>query len=139
MNFHLHPYSSLHPYPRPSLQTLQWCFWFLSLSLALVDALFGLLCKQWLREHKRQSKTRTPGQALALHWLRHQSFEQWHVSSILASLPILLELSLFLFFAGLLDLLWHQHHIPSFAVLLVTGLAVLFYFISTVLPGVSII
>ncbi|KAF9257478.1 hypothetical protein L218DRAFT_879382, partial [Marasmius fiardii PR-910] len=41
-------------------------FWFLSLTLALVDALFGLLCKQWLREHKRQTNTQTPGQALAL-------------------------------------------------------------------------
>ncbi|KAF9256296.1 hypothetical protein L218DRAFT_848219, partial [Marasmius fiardii PR-910] len=41
-------------------------FWFLSLTLPLVDALFGLLCKQWLREHKRQTNTQNPRQALAL-------------------------------------------------------------------------
>ncbi|KAF9255870.1 hypothetical protein L218DRAFT_833902, partial [Marasmius fiardii PR-910] len=41
-------------------------FWFLSLTLALIDALFGLLCKQWIREHKRQTNTQTPGQGLAL-------------------------------------------------------------------------
>ncbi|KAF9255215.1 hypothetical protein L218DRAFT_884638 [Marasmius fiardii PR-910] len=58
-------------------------FWFLSLTVALVDALFGLLCKQWLREHKRQTNTQTPRQTLALHWLRYRSFEEWHVPKIL--------------------------------------------------------
>ncbi|ESK96386.1 hypothetical protein Moror_7046, partial [Moniliophthora roreri MCA 2997] len=28
------------------------CFWFLSLILSLISTLFGLLCKQWLREHQ---------------------------------------------------------------------------------------
>ncbi|KAF9255872.1 hypothetical protein L218DRAFT_1029417, partial [Marasmius fiardii PR-910] len=114
-------------------------FWFLSLTLALVDALFGLLCKQWLREHKRQTNTQTPGQALALRWLHYRSFEEWHVPKILASLPILLELSLFLFFAGLLELLWTKHHVPFAIVLSVVGLAVLIYGITTILPGITII
>ncbi|KAG7098379.1 hypothetical protein E1B28_000337 [Marasmius oreades] len=114
-------------------------FWFLSLILALVDALFGLLCKQWIREHKRQINTRTPGQALALRWLRYQSFDRWHVHSILASLSILLELALFSFFAGLLELLWTRHSVPFSIALVIVGLAVLFYLTTTIVPGVSII
>ncbi|KAF9257279.1 hypothetical protein L218DRAFT_843190, partial [Marasmius fiardii PR-910] len=114
-------------------------FWFLSLILALVDALFGLLCKQWLREHQKQTNTQSPGQTLALHWLRNRSFEEWHVPKILASLPILLELSLFLFFAGLLELLWTKHHVPFAIVLSVVGLAVLVYGITTLLPGITVI
>ncbi|KAF9263849.1 hypothetical protein L218DRAFT_999316 [Marasmius fiardii PR-910] len=114
-------------------------FWFLSLILALVDALFGLLCKQWLREHQRQTYTRTPGQALALRWLRNQSFEQWHVSKILASLPILLEIALFLFFAGLLELLWGRHPVPFSIALVVVSLAVVFYLTTTILPGINIV
>ncbi|KAJ8083558.1 hypothetical protein PM082_009433 [Marasmius tenuissimus] len=43
--------------------------WFLSLTIALVDALFALLCKQWLREHGKHAHTRSPGEALALRWL----------------------------------------------------------------------
>ncbi|KAJ8094496.1 hypothetical protein PM082_010930 [Marasmius tenuissimus] len=43
--------------------------WFLSLIIALVDALFALLCKQWLREHRRHTHTHTPSEALALRWL----------------------------------------------------------------------
>ncbi|KAG7094529.1 hypothetical protein E1B28_005358 [Marasmius oreades] len=116
-------------------------FWFLSLTLALVDALFGLLCKQWVREHQRQTNTltRTPGQALALRWLRYQSFERWHVPKILSSLPILLEMALFLFFAGLLELLWTRHHIPFTIALAILGLALLFYLLTTILPGLSMI
>ncbi|KAF9257536.1 hypothetical protein L218DRAFT_831049, partial [Marasmius fiardii PR-910] len=114
-------------------------FWFISLILALVYALFGLLCKQWVREHQRPANTRTPGQGLALRWLRNQSFERWHVPKILASLPILLEVALFLFFAGLLELLWQRHHVPFAIALTIIGLAVFFYFTTTILPGLHII
>ncbi|KAF9262054.1 hypothetical protein L218DRAFT_830685, partial [Marasmius fiardii PR-910] len=113
-------------------------FWFLSLILALIDALFGLFCKQWLHEHQRQTRTRTPGQTLALSWLHNRSFDWWHVPTILASLPILLELALFLFFAGLLELLWTLHPIPSAIASVFIGLAVLFYLRTTVLPGIHI-
>uniref|UniRef100_A0A0W0GB01 DUF6535 domain-containing protein n=1 Tax=Moniliophthora roreri TaxID=221103 RepID=A0A0W0GB01_MONRR len=51
-------------------------FWFLSLSLSLTSALFGLLCKQWVREHQRDTTTRTPGEGLALRQLRRDSFEK---------------------------------------------------------------
>ncbi|KAF9255876.1 hypothetical protein L218DRAFT_1008049 [Marasmius fiardii PR-910] len=100
-------------------------FWFLSLALALVDALFGLLCKQWVQEHQRQTNTRTLQQALAL--------------LILASLPTLLEIALFLFLARLLELLFVQHPIPFAFSLAVVGLAGVFYIMTTILPGVSII
>ncbi|EEB99333.1 hypothetical protein MPER_01007, partial [Moniliophthora perniciosa FA553] len=76
--------------------------------------LFGLLCKQWLREHQRDTQTRTPGEELALRQLRRDSFEKWGVSSFLSALPILLEVALLLFFV----------------VMLSTGL----YFVTTALP-----
>ncbi|KAF9260186.1 hypothetical protein L218DRAFT_962812 [Marasmius fiardii PR-910] len=113
-------------------------FWFLSLILALVDALFGLLCKQWLREHQRQSTPNTPGKALALRWLRNQSFERWHVPKILSSLPILLELALFSFFAGLMELLWSLNRITFIPASIVVGLALCFYVATTILPGINI-
>ncbi|KAF9258666.1 hypothetical protein L218DRAFT_1004715 [Marasmius fiardii PR-910] len=75
--------------------------WFLSLVLTLVDALFAILCKQWIRELKRPATTTSPENALALHWLRHESFKRWRVPSVISYLPILLEVALFLFFVGL--------------------------------------
>ncbi|KAK1219675.1 hypothetical protein PQX77_017626 [Marasmius sp. AFHP31] len=113
--------------------------WFLSLIIALVDALFALLCKQWLREHRRHTHTRTPSEALALRWLRNQSLEKWRVPTILASLPMLLEFALFLFLAGLLELLWTQHPVPFAIAVIVVALAALFYFGTTIIPTVDII
>ncbi|KAK1219774.1 hypothetical protein PQX77_017489 [Marasmius sp. AFHP31] len=40
--------------------------WFLRLTIALVDALFNLLCKQRLREHLRPTHTRTAEEAITL-------------------------------------------------------------------------
>ncbi|KAK1221132.1 hypothetical protein PQX77_016062 [Marasmius sp. AFHP31] len=113
--------------------------WFLSLILALVDALFALLCKQWLREHSRHTHTRTPNEALALRWLRKQSLERWHVPTILASLPMLLELALFLFLAGLLELLHTRHPILFGIATGVIVLTALFYIGTTIIPSVNVI
>ncbi|KAF9256048.1 hypothetical protein L218DRAFT_911695, partial [Marasmius fiardii PR-910] len=124
--------------PSPSVIRIN-VFWFLSLTLALVDALLCLLCKQWAREHQRKTTTRTPGQTLTLRWLRYQSFERWHVHKILASLPILPEMALFLFFAGRLELLWTRHSIPFAVAAAVTGFGVIFYLTTTVLPGLNAI
>ncbi|KAK1217079.1 hypothetical protein PQX77_020263, partial [Marasmius sp. AFHP31] len=114
-------------------------YWFLSLIIALVDALFGLLCKQWLREHRKPTHTRTPSEALALRWLRHESLSKWRVPTILAALPILLELALFLFLAGLLELLWSRHTVPFALAAVIVGFAVLFYLATTFIPGIDII
>ncbi|KAL0062894.1 hypothetical protein AAF712_010215 [Marasmius tenuissimus] len=113
--------------------------WFLSLIIALVDALFALLCKQWLREHRRHTHTRTPSEALALRWLRTQGLEKWHVPTILASLPMLLELALFLFLAGLLELLRTRHPVPFGVATIIVAFAALFYFGTTIIPTVDII
>ncbi|KAK7051411.1 hypothetical protein VNI00_004911 [Paramarasmius palmivorus] len=114
------------------------CFWFLSLIFSLTSALFGLLCKQWLREHQRDVPTRTPGEDLALRQLRRDSFEKWGVASFLSALPILLEIALILFFVGVLDLLWTLHHIPFGICLGAIALSVGGYFLTTILPTIRI-
>ncbi|KAL0062915.1 hypothetical protein AAF712_010236 [Marasmius tenuissimus] len=113
--------------------------WFMSLIIALVDALFALLCKQWLREHRRHTHTRTPSEALALRRLRTQSLEKWRVPAILASLPILLEIALFLFLAGLLELLRTRQPVLFKISTAVVSFAALFYFGTMIIPTVDII
>ncbi|KAL0575731.1 hypothetical protein V5O48_006244 [Marasmius crinis-equi] len=124
--------------PSPSAVRIN-TFWFLSLILSLVDALLGLMCKQWLREYRRPTNTQTPDQWLALRCFRSKSFERWNAASFFAALPIILEIALFSFFAGLLELLWMRHHIPfGFAVAVIASAALL-YLITTLLPGIDII
>ncbi|KAK7030391.1 hypothetical protein VNI00_014135 [Paramarasmius palmivorus] len=114
------------------------CYWFLSLILSLTSGLFALLCKQWLREHRRDTPTRTPSEALALRHIRSQSLRRWGVPSFLSALPILLEIALLLFFAGVLDLLSSLHHIPFILVAVVVGLSAMLYFLTALLPTLSI-
>uniref|UniRef100_A0A0W0FHW9 DUF6535 domain-containing protein n=1 Tax=Moniliophthora roreri TaxID=221103 RepID=A0A0W0FHW9_MONRR len=113
-------------------------FWFLSLILSLTSALFGLLCKQWVREHQRDTSTRTPGEALALRQLRRDSFEKWGVSSFLSALPILLEVALLFFFVGVLDLLWNRHPVPFAICFVAVSLSVGLYFLTTLLPTLAV-
>ncbi|KAK7014457.1 hypothetical protein VNI00_019351 [Paramarasmius palmivorus] len=114
------------------------CFWLLSLIFSLTSALFGLLCKQWVREFQRDTPTSTPAEALALRQLRRDSFEKWNVPAFLAALPILLEIALILFFVGILDLLWGLHRIPFIISLVAVGLSAGLYFITTLLPTLTI-
>ncbi|KAK7037849.1 hypothetical protein VNI00_010810 [Paramarasmius palmivorus] len=114
------------------------CFWLLSLIFSLTSALFGLLCKQWVREFQRDTPTSTPAEALALRQLRRDSFEKWNVPAFLAALPILLEIALLFFFAGILDLLWGLHRIPFAISLVAVLLSAGLYSITTLLPTLTI-
>ncbi|KAK7051410.1 hypothetical protein VNI00_004910 [Paramarasmius palmivorus] len=114
------------------------CFWFLSLIFSLTSALFGLLCKQWLREHQRDVPTRTVAEDLALRQLRRDSFEKWGVASFLSALPILLEIALVFFFVGILDLLWTLHPTVFGICFTAIALSVGLYFLTTVLPTITI-
>ncbi|KAK1218714.1 hypothetical protein PQX77_018613 [Marasmius sp. AFHP31] len=113
--------------------------WFLSLTIGLVVALIGLLCKQWIREFRRQTHTHSPNDTVATTLHRSWSGHKWHVYIILTSLPMLLELALFLFFAGLLDFLHTRHPAPFAAVMSVVIFAGLFYLATTVIPTVDFI
>ncbi|KAI3605704.1 hypothetical protein WG66_012034 [Moniliophthora roreri] len=113
-------------------------FWFLSLIFSLTSALFGVLCKQWVREHQRDTTTRTPGEALALRQLRRDSFEKWGVSSFLSALPILLEVALLFFSVGVLDLLWDRHPVPFAVCFIAISFSAGLYFFTALLPTLMV-
>ncbi|KAK7030320.1 hypothetical protein VNI00_014242 [Paramarasmius palmivorus] len=114
------------------------CFWFLSLIFSLTSALFGLLCKQWLREHQHDVPTRTAAENLALRQLRRDSFEKWGVASFLSALPILLEIALVFFFVGVLDLLWTLQPVVFGICLAAISLTVGLYVLTTILPTITL-
>ncbi|KAK7690500.1 hypothetical protein QCA50_005598 [Cerrena zonata] len=74
--------------------------WFSSLILSLVTASFGMLVKQWLREYL--SGNLAVGKShLRLRFFRYIGMAKWRVFKIASLLPLLLQLALALFFAGL--------------------------------------
>ncbi|KAF8717505.1 hypothetical protein AX14_012177 [Amanita brunnescens Koide BX004] len=112
-------------------------FWFLSLSFALTTATVGILCMQWLREYQRDNNL-PHMETFALSQMRREGLEKWRVPTILSTLSLFLQLSLMLFFIGLLDFLWHISDATT-AVAIVNsvfcGITLLFLAATTVLPS----
>ncbi|KAI0346851.1 hypothetical protein BDW22DRAFT_1313209, partial [Trametopsis cervina] len=74
--------------------------WFASLTLSLISASFGILVKQWLREYLSGDQV-SPQARLRIRHFRQPGLEHWHVYGIAAALPLVLQISLALFFVGL--------------------------------------
>lgn len=74
--------------------------WFVALILSLVTASLGMLVKQWLREYLNYPDMR-PEEERRVRLFRIRGLRKFRVSEIAAFLPLLLQMSLILFFAGL--------------------------------------
>lgn len=110
--------------------------WFVSLVAALSSAFIGILVKQWLREYMRPIST-TPIDALSLRHLRYQAMKDWGVVEIISFLPLLLQLSLAFFLAGLLYFLWTLHIVVASILTAVVSAVFVFYIATTVLPALQ--
>ncbi|KAI0706157.1 hypothetical protein BC835DRAFT_1258005, partial [Cytidiella melzeri] len=74
--------------------------WFSSLVISLSTASLGILVKQWLREYMAFCTSSPQGQ-LRVRQFRRSGLESWHVFGIASLLPLLIQISLSLFFVGL--------------------------------------
>lgn len=74
--------------------------WFASLILSLASASFGIAVKQWLREFLSMDYI-SPQERLRIRDARIHGLRDWKLFQIAAFLPILLQVSLVLFFVGL--------------------------------------
>lgn len=80
---------------------------FLGLVFSLAAALFSILAKQWVRGCvKWGSPLALPRENVIVRQVRIEAWEDWQVSMILSSIPILLELGMVQFLAGVIILLW---------------------------------
>ncbi len=109
--------------------------WFTSFVLSLFVAILAMLVKQWLRQYTAY----TSGDARHVVRVRHfrlMSLEKWCVPQIIGLLPVLMHLTLGLFFAGLVVFLWGFSVPLGIALACVTGIVFVAYVISVLLPVV---
>ncbi|KAH9851899.1 hypothetical protein C2E23DRAFT_828079 [Lenzites betulinus] len=107
--------------------------WFSSLVLSLVSASVGILTKQWLREYTRNAAS-SPRENARIRQLRHEEFVRWKIPLTIALLPVLLQISLALFFAGLLDLLWGLHASVASVITATVTVSLAFLVLTTIMP-----
>jgi WD40 repeat protein len=100
--------------------------WFSSLILSLFAALFGIFVKQWLNTYSNWNDIADPQRAVLVRGMYSRGLKVWHVPNILATLPLLLQLALLFFVAGLVTYLWTVDHVVAgfLSVLVVAGLIV---------------
>ncbi|KZV89315.1 hypothetical protein EXIGLDRAFT_149025 [Exidia glandulosa HHB12029] len=118
--------------------TARWIngLWFTSLFFALAAAFLCILVKQWLDEYT--ARTRASSQN-PKHWSRRRAFyfraiDDWGVSGIISLLPLLLHAALFLFFAGMVVLLWSLSRAVAAWLSGLAGLLFCLYSVSVLIP-----
>lgn len=110
--------------------------WFSSLVLTLISALGGVLAKGWLAKYNPASLRERSSDACERH-LRALRAVQWRLEPIITGIPLLIQVSLLLFFTGLIiQLLENDLRIWGTVVALI-GSAAFFYLACTCLPWFS--
>lgn len=110
-------------------------FWFYGLVVSVITGSFGILIKQWLRESLIDETSAEV--YLRVRFCRFEGLETWRVFETVATLPLMLQVSVLLFFLGLKELLGPlDEHVNSAVTILVyvwAGLLV----VSSLAPVIS--
>ncbi|KAM6495089.1 hypothetical protein JOM56_009712 [Amanita muscaria] len=112
--------------------------WFTSLVLCLSTVIFGILCLHWVREYTLDISL-CPADAITIHQMRYDGLLGWKVPTIMDWLPAILQTSVILFFAGVLDLLWSVHNTVAAIVTAFVGLVTVATIFTTLAPVVQTI
>jgi hypothetical protein len=101
---------------------------FTSLATILMVAFISILVKGWIREMDRGLRSISVMKDRAIiREYRAQGFERYKLPQIVAFLPLLIYLSMFLFLCGLTVFLLSIHRPSAIAIAVIMALGVLFY------------
>ncbi|PVG03065.1 hypothetical protein CPB86DRAFT_869978 [Serendipita vermifera] len=111
---------------------------FMSLSCALIAALLAVLALQWVANYDMGLNTSSPEKRALQRHIRFRGIEKWKMSELIASLPLLIFVALFLFFIGIADWLWHMNRAISGIVIGGIGIGCLLYTITNLISIVNL-
>ncbi|RPD58371.1 hypothetical protein L227DRAFT_654762 [Lentinus tigrinus ALCF2SS1-6] len=119
------------PFQAPTYAVWLNALWFSSLVFSFASALLALFVKQWIYEAMVGGTSR---QSARLRQYRLNGLLKWRVGTIVAVLPILLQLASVLFLSGLLVLLWTLHRTVAAVASILIASFFSFFLIVTILP-----
>ena len=109
--------------------------WFVSLVLSLTCALLATLMQQWVRRYLQTSQRwYAPYKRVRIRAFFAEGIERFRLPVAVEALPALLHISVFFFFAGLVDFLININHTVAFSLLSAVVVGTSAYFLFTVLP-----
>ncbi|PPQ64237.1 hypothetical protein CVT24_008640 [Panaeolus cyanescens] len=113
--------------------------WFLSLAFSLVCALSATLVEQWTRQYIHAANGRpAPQDRARLSAYLFSGIKEYKMTTLVETIPLLLHISLFLFFAGLVAFLSNVNHFLQYLMLSVLVISCLLYFVISVIPIVQL-
>jgi hypothetical protein len=135
--------SSTPPFPKVHHETPLYAvvvngFFFASLSCSLIAALLAVLALQWVANYDMGLNTSSAQKRALQRHTRWTGIEKWKMGEIIASLPLLIFISLFLFFIGIADWLWHLNQAISAIAIGCIGVGFLVYSITTIISIVNL-
>ncbi len=108
--------------------------WFVSLTLSLITALVAVLVKQWLHQYVAIVSDSSARDCARIRHLRYAGLQTWQVPMIIGMLPVLLHVSLALFFAGLAIFLFSLGMKVAWLVSIIGAATYTAYIIALILP-----
>lgn len=111
--------------------------WFISLTLSLMAALTTILIQQWVRRYNDFPSSIDPEHKACLRQRRYEALNIWLVPQIISSLSVLLQVSLFLFLAGVVTLVWTLNTTVAIVTSFITALFSVGFLLTAILPLVD--
>ena len=113
-------------------------FWFLSLVFSLIAALLATLVQQWVRDYMHVfQRYSNPLKSTRLRQYLYEGVEGWHMPRVARSVPGLVHVSLFLFFAGLCDSLLAAYTTVAVTTIIPIAICWLVYIFIMFAPAIS--
>ena len=113
--------------------------WYLSLVLSLTCALMATLLQQWARNYFQKIERKyAPIHHARIHEYFSMGAHKSGMFGFAEVLPLLLHLSVFLFFAGLVVFTFRGNHVVAYVTVAVVGFSTLSYIFVTLLPFFSL-
>lgn len=132
------PLPSLPPIPSPNSHTaflIINALWFLSLVFSLACALSATLIQQWSRVYLQGTEERfIPHERARMRTYLHKGVQKFYLANIVDAIPMLLHISLFLFFGGLILFLYKIEAKLARIVLAIIIPGLVIYILLTALP-----
>ncbi|KAG7449904.1 uncharacterized protein BT62DRAFT_886394 [Guyanagaster necrorhizus] len=85
--------------------------WFSALVCGISVASLASLVKSWLLDYVKSMNSGSTYDRAHRRQHRHDALLSWHVPAIIASLPVLMQLTVVLFLIGLVILMWQLNHV----------------------------
>src|SRR6266702_7142638 len=109
--------------------------WFLSLVLSLTCALMATLLQQWARRYLQIVQRKyAPLHHARIHEYFSRGARRFGIFGFVEVLPLLLLLSVFLFFAGLIVFAFRGNHTVAYFTVAIVGFCTLSYIALTLMP-----